>query len=105
MKGGARSSLGVSWPVIFLLAALGVPRVVAHDLGLVGPVGNALLVFTPVAVWLAVVRMSPKDWGMLRHGADRTGRAPAPEPCSPVRFARTAPVQRARPVSRSTRSV
>ncbi|MBC3193245.1 hypothetical protein H7X46_19485 [Pseudonocardia sp. C8] len=37
------------------LAALGVPRVVAHDLGPVGGVTNALLVFVPIAVWLVVV--------------------------------------------------
>ncbi|OLZ58183.1 hypothetical protein BS330_12665 [Amycolatopsis keratiniphila subsp. nogabecina] len=42
-------------PGIIGLAALGVPRVVAHDLGLVGPVGNALLVFVPLAIWLAIV--------------------------------------------------
>ncbi|MFE6614932.1 hypothetical protein [Amycolatopsis sp. NPDC057786] len=55
MKGGVRPSLGVSLPGILGLAALGVPRVVAHDLGLVGPAGNALLVFVPLAIWLAIV--------------------------------------------------
>ena len=44
-------------PVLWLwgLALLGVPRVVAHDLRLVGPVVNSVLVFAPLAVWLAVV--------------------------------------------------
>ena len=39
------------------LAALAVPRVVAHDLRLVSPGGiaNALLVFAPPLIWLAVV--------------------------------------------------
>ncbi|WP_460663614.1 hypothetical protein [Kribbella swartbergensis] len=46
--------LGLSFPVIFLLALLAVPRVVAHDLDLVGPAVNAVLVFAPLAVWLAV---------------------------------------------------
>ncbi|WP_340682587.1 hypothetical protein LCL61_28485 [Amycolatopsis coloradensis] len=55
MKGRVRPSLGISRPGILGLAALGVPRVVAHDLGLVGPVGNALLVFVPLAIWLAIV--------------------------------------------------
>jgi hypothetical protein len=32
-----------------------VPRVVAHDLALVGPVVNALLVFVPIAVWIGFV--------------------------------------------------
>ncbi|WP_199429742.1 hypothetical protein [Qaidamihabitans albus] len=49
-----RRSLGMSPLGIFGLAALGVPRVIAHDLDLVGPVGNALLVFVPIAVWLTV---------------------------------------------------
>ncbi len=40
---------------LWALALLGVPRVVAHDLRLVGPVVNAVLVFAPVAVWLAAV--------------------------------------------------
>lgn len=32
-----------------------VPRVVAHDLDLVGPAVNSVLVVAPIAVWLAVV--------------------------------------------------
>ncbi len=47
--------LGLSLPAIVGLALLGVPRVVAHDLGPVGGVTNALLVFVPVAIWLGVV--------------------------------------------------
>uniref|UniRef100_UPI00037F88A9 hypothetical protein n=1 Tax=Saccharomonospora saliphila TaxID=369829 RepID=UPI00037F88A9 len=45
----------LSLPAVVGLAALGVPRVVAHDLDLVGPVGNAVLVFVPVSLWLVVV--------------------------------------------------
>jgi hypothetical protein len=48
-------SMGLSPVAVVGLAALGVPRVVAHDLRLVGPAVNALLVFVPIAVWLAVV--------------------------------------------------
>jgi hypothetical protein len=48
-------ALGLSPIAILGLAALGVPRVIAHDLQLVGPAVNALLVFVPIAVWLAVV--------------------------------------------------
>jgi hypothetical protein len=48
-------ALGLSPIAILGLAALGVPRVIAHDLRLVGPAVNALLVFLPIAVWLAVV--------------------------------------------------
>ncbi|MEO3886359.1 hypothetical protein [Nonomuraea sp. B5E05] len=47
--------LGITVWAVWGLALLGVPRVVAHDLRLVGPVGNALLVFVPIAVWTAVV--------------------------------------------------
>ncbi|MDA0632314.1 hypothetical protein OUY22_02725 [Nonomuraea sp. MCN248] len=49
------SSLGMSPVMIVGLALLGVPRVIAHDLGLVGPVINAVLTFLPVIVWLGVV--------------------------------------------------
>ncbi|MDA0643595.1 MULTISPECIES: hypothetical protein [Nonomuraea] len=49
------NSLGMSPVAVAGLAALGVPRVIAHDLGLVGPVVNAVLVFLPVAIWLGVV--------------------------------------------------
>lgn len=50
-----RQSLGMSWLGICGLAILGVPRVVAHDLSLVGPIVNAVLVFGPLAIWVAVV--------------------------------------------------
>lgn len=50
-----KDSLGMPWIAIIGLAALGVPRVVAHDLGPVGPAVNAVLVFLPVVVWLGVV--------------------------------------------------
>lgn len=52
---GGRRRLGLPVVGICGLAALGVPRVVAHDLDLVGPVVNSILVFAPFAVWLAVV--------------------------------------------------
>ncbi|GAA4913267.1 hypothetical protein [Streptomonospora salina] len=42
------------WWCVLGLAALGLPRVVAHDLGLVGPAANTALVFGPVLVWVAV---------------------------------------------------
>ncbi|GAA1409863.1 hypothetical protein [Catellatospora coxensis] len=49
--------LGFSWPVLVGLAALAAPRVVLHDLDLVreGTPVNALLVFGPLACWLAAV--------------------------------------------------
>lgn len=49
-------SRGLGLPVwaIGLLALLAVPRVVAHDLNLVGPVVNGLLVFVPLVVWIVV---------------------------------------------------
>lgn len=50
-----RRSLGISPLTIVGLAALAVPRVVAHDLGPVDPTINLLLTFVPIAVWLAVV--------------------------------------------------
>lgn len=59
--------LGLPPLVIILLALLGVPRVVAHDLGPVGGVPNALLVFVPIAVWLGVVvwRQAPRPFPTL----------------------------------------
>ncbi|HEX2132190.1 MAG TPA: hypothetical protein VHH15_11575 [Actinophytocola sp.] len=48
-------ALGLRPAWIGALALLGVPRVVAHDLDLVGPVVNAVLVFLPLAAWLGVV--------------------------------------------------
>ena len=47
--------LGLSPWAVLGLAALGVPRVVAHDLGPVGGVTNTLLVFVPIVVWLGRV--------------------------------------------------
>jgi hypothetical protein len=55
MSGRIRRAFGVSPPVILGLALLGVPRAVAHDLDLGGPVVNALLVFVPIAVWIGFV--------------------------------------------------
>lgn len=56
--------LGLSPAAVLALALLGVPRVVAHDLGPVGGVANALLVFVPIAVWLGVVvwRQAPRPF-------------------------------------------
>jgi hypothetical protein len=55
VSGRIRGALGVSPLVVLGLALLGVPRVVAHDLALVGPVVNVLLVFVPIAVWIGFV--------------------------------------------------
>ncbi|OLT01501.1 hypothetical protein BJF90_31660 [Pseudonocardia sp. CNS-004] len=55
MSDRIRRALGVSPVVVVGLALLGVPRVVAHDLDLVGPAVNALLVFVPIAVWIGFV--------------------------------------------------
>lgn len=52
---GVLRQLGMPSSAICALAALGVPRAVAHDLELVGPAVNAVLVFAPVAIWIAVV--------------------------------------------------
>ncbi|NKY59298.1 hypothetical protein HGA15_24710 [Nocardia flavorosea] len=41
--------------IVVALAGLGVPRVVAHDLGLAGPVANSVLVFVPLAIWVGWV--------------------------------------------------
>ncbi|MEU8227864.1 hypothetical protein [Kribbella sp. NPDC048915] len=46
---------GLPMSGIVLLALLAVPRVVAHDLDLVGPGVNAVLVFAPLVSWLVVV--------------------------------------------------
>ncbi len=52
-----RHKLGLPVPIVVLLAALAVPRVVTHDLGVFpeGSLANSLLVFVPPAIWLAVV--------------------------------------------------
>ena len=51
-----RSRLGLSWPIILLLSALAVPRVVTHDLKIfpAGTLPNALLVFVPLIIWIVV---------------------------------------------------
>ncbi|MFC7245052.1 hypothetical protein ACFQO7_21465 [Catellatospora aurea] len=56
MTGGVRQ-LGFPWPVLVGLAALAAPRVVLHDLDLIqeGTPVNALLVFGPLAIWIAAV--------------------------------------------------
>lgn len=48
------SQLGLSVPVIVLLAALAVPRGVLHDLDLAGPLLTALLALGPAAIWIVV---------------------------------------------------
>ncbi|WP_248305381.1 hypothetical protein [Agromyces sp. H66] len=50
-------ALGLSFLAIVGLALLAVPRVVLHDLHLIdeGTFVNALLVFVPLVVWIAVV--------------------------------------------------
>ncbi|MEV2276612.1 hypothetical protein AB0I72_13605 [Nocardiopsis sp. NPDC049922] len=52
-----RAALGLSFPVLVLLALLAVPRVVLHDLSVIEPgtLVNWLLVFVPPLVWIAVV--------------------------------------------------
>lgn len=50
-----RDRVGLSMAATVGLALLGVPRVVAHDLDLVGPTVNAVLVFLPPLVWIGVV--------------------------------------------------
>ena len=49
--------LGLPVPVLILLAALPVPRVVTHDLDTFpeGSFVNLLLVFVPLVIWLTVV--------------------------------------------------
>lgn len=48
---------GFGWPVLVGLAALAAPRVVLHDLDVVreGTFVNGLLVFVPLACWIAAV--------------------------------------------------
>lgn len=52
-----RRKLGLPVPAVILLAALAVPRVVAHDLDIFpeGSFFNSLLVFVPLVIWLTVV--------------------------------------------------
>ncbi|MGW5753229.1 hypothetical protein [Nocardia rhamnosiphila] len=48
-------SAGLKLWTLLGLAALGLPRVVMHDLHLADPVTNAVLVFVPIAVWIGWV--------------------------------------------------
>jgi hypothetical protein len=60
--------LGLPTTVIVALGLLAAPRVVLHDLGVVaeGTPVNAVLVFLPLLVWVAVaVRRSPKPFPSL----------------------------------------
>ncbi|WP_017597900.1 hypothetical protein [Nocardiopsis lucentensis] len=52
-----RAALGLSFPVLVLLALLSVPRVVLHDLSVLeeGTFVNGVFVFVPPLVWIAVV--------------------------------------------------
>ncbi|MDA0566833.1 hypothetical protein LG943_21315 [Streptomonospora sp. S1-112] len=50
---GPRRRLGLHPLAVLGLAALAVPRAVAHDLDLAGPAVNAVLVFAPIVVWIA----------------------------------------------------
>jgi hypothetical protein len=73
-SGAQKNSHPLGLPLIWVvaLAALGVPRVIAHDLDLVGPAVNSLLVFAPVIVWLVVVpakRVPNPFWTLLAIGA------------------------------------
>ena len=47
----------MSLGTVALLALFGVPRVIAHDLGLVDPNGfaNSMMVFVPIIIWIAFV--------------------------------------------------
>ncbi|MFE6389914.1 MULTISPECIES: hypothetical protein [Nocardiopsis] len=56
MTAQKRSALGLPWTAIALLALLAAPRVILHDLGVIqeGTLVNALFVFVPPLVWVAV---------------------------------------------------
>ncbi|GAB3724104.1 hypothetical protein [Nocardiopsis oceani] len=56
MNRSHRTALGLSVPAIVVLALLAAPRVVLHDLGIIheGTFVNALFVFVPPVVWIAV---------------------------------------------------
>lgn len=58
-----KMKFGISLSSMFLLALLGVPRVIAHDLKWVesGDFVNVLLVFVPPIIWLTVVLRNCKD--------------------------------------------
>lgn len=55
MNEKSQRSTGIPFPLLVGLAALGVPRVIGHDLSLVSPLVNGLLVFLPLAIWVAYV--------------------------------------------------
>lgn len=57
MSTSVKHPLGLPFAAIALLALLGIPRVIAHDLHWVDPHGmiNRLLVFIPPLIWLGVV--------------------------------------------------
>ncbi|MBB3663041.1 MULTISPECIES: hypothetical protein [Prauserella salsuginis group] len=55
MTARLRERLGLAPLTIVALAMLGAPRAIVHDLGPVAPVLNGLLVFVPLAVWVAFV--------------------------------------------------
>ncbi len=52
-----RRGLGLSLPMVILLAAIAAIRVPLHDLGIIqeGSAAAALLIFVPLAVWVGVV--------------------------------------------------
>lgn len=63
------STRALPWTGAVLLALLGLPRVVLHDLGVIdeGSGPNAVLVWVPVLVWLAVLAIRwPEE--PLRNG-------------------------------------
>ncbi|MDT0303068.1 hypothetical protein [Streptomonospora wellingtoniae] len=71
-SGGGRRRQGLAWWGVLGLAALGLPRAVAHDLDLVGPGVNTALVFAPVVVWIAVAvlgRLPRPAFALLAVGA------------------------------------
>lgn len=51
----SRRWFGMTLWLVVGLAALGVPRVIAHDLGPVDSLLNLMLVYVPFLIWLAVV--------------------------------------------------
>ena len=68
-----RDRLGLPIPVLLVLALLGAPRVVLHDLDLIqeGTFINALFVFAPPVIWIAVAvlrRVPHPLWTLLAVG-------------------------------------
>lgn len=57
MRMAPKYRFSIPVPALFLLALLGVPRVIAHDLQWVDPHGfaNSLLVFIPPLIWIGYV--------------------------------------------------